>query len=91
MRRLADYEGRSIRLTDERLAHILLHPEMVGTEDALAETLAHPQHVIQSFSDPNVQLYYGTHPETRMADKLLCVVVKMRGEDAFVRHDGVSH
>jgi hypothetical protein len=39
---LNDYEGRSIRLTDERLAHILEHPEMVGLEAAIEETVEAP-------------------------------------------------
>ena len=30
MRVIHDYQGVPIRLTDERLAHILEHPEMVG-------------------------------------------------------------
>jgi len=30
MRVIHDYQGVSIRLTDERLAHILEHPEMEG-------------------------------------------------------------
>ena len=32
MKILNDPEGRAIRLTDERLAHILEHPEMQGME-----------------------------------------------------------
>lgn len=36
MRILRDYEGREVRLTDERFAHILEHPEMVGLEVALS-------------------------------------------------------
>ena len=39
MRTLIDYEGRAIRLTDERLEHILKHPEMRGMEQRIAETL----------------------------------------------------
>jgi hypothetical protein len=27
---ILDYQGRSVRLTDERLDHILEHPEMRG-------------------------------------------------------------
>ena len=42
MKILRDYEGREVRLTDERLAHILEHPEMVGLEDAIGDTLARP-------------------------------------------------
>jgi hypothetical protein len=53
-----DYEGREIRLTDERIAHILEHPEMVGLEDAIDETLTRPQRVVRSLSDPQARLYY---------------------------------
>jgi len=58
MKILSDHEGRAIRLTDERLAHILEHPEMAGREAAVEETLAHPERVVQSFSDPQAHLYY---------------------------------
>jgi hypothetical protein len=36
---LTDYEGRAVRLTDERWAHVEEHPEMAGMREALAETL----------------------------------------------------
>jgi hypothetical protein len=42
MTTLHDYEGLAIRLTDERLAHILDHPEMIGLEAAIEETLKKP-------------------------------------------------
>ena len=29
---LLDYQNREVRLTEERMAHILVHPEMVGME-----------------------------------------------------------
>jgi hypothetical protein len=37
-----DYQGRVVRLTDERLTHILEHPEMLGMQRALEETVRHP-------------------------------------------------
>ncbi len=37
---LRDYKGLAIRLTGERLAHIMEHPEMAGLENTIAETLA---------------------------------------------------
>jgi hypothetical protein len=58
MRILKDYEGWSIRLTDERLAHILEHPEMQAMEQPIEETLLHPERVLQSLSDPQARLYY---------------------------------
>ena len=39
MRILEDFQGLAIRLTDERLAHILEHPEMAGMESAVEQTL----------------------------------------------------
>ena len=39
---LIDYQNRPVRLTDERLAHILLHPEMVGMETAIIDTCKTP-------------------------------------------------
>ena len=84
MRPLRDYRGLSIRLTEERLEHILQHPEMVGLEDAIAETLATPELVIRAAADEEVRLYYRVYHDTRVGDKFLCVVVKARNEDAFV-------
>jgi len=37
MRTIHDYQGLAIRLTDERLAHILEHPEMIEMESALSK------------------------------------------------------
>lgn len=83
-RRLRDYEGRSIRLTDERWRHIQEHPEMVGMEGAVAGTLAAPEVVIRSWADPKAHLYHRLYVGTRVGDKFLCVVVKIHDEDAFV-------
>lgn len=84
MKILHDYQGLAIRLTDERLDHVLEHPEMQGLENAIAETLLHPERVVQSFSDPQSKLYYRFYLGTRVGDKFLCVVVRIKGEDAFV-------
>ncbi len=84
MRILLDYQHHEVRLTDERLAHILEHPEMAGLETALAETLRQPERVIQSASDPASALHYRYYLGTRVGDKWLCVVVKYNALDAFV-------
>jgi len=84
MRIFKDYEGRAIRLTDERLAHILEDPEMRGMEDRMGETLLRPDIVLESLSDPQARLYYRMYVATRVGDKHLCVVVKMADNDAFV-------
>ena len=67
MRVIHDYQGVPIRLTDERLAHILEHPEMVGLESAIEQTLARPETVIESFSDPQARLYYRYYVGTASA------------------------
>jgi hypothetical protein len=79
-----DYQGRSIRLTKERLAHIREHPEMVGLEQAITDTLRQPSCVIQSLVDPSAALHYRFYPGTRVGDKWLCVVVKYSALDTFV-------
>jgi hypothetical protein len=84
MRILIDDLGRSIRLTDERLAHILEHPEMVTIDTALEQTLREPELVRRSRSDDTVILYYRQYFGTAVGDKWLCVVVKLLFEDAFV-------
>lgn len=81
---LKDYQGRAVRLTDERLAHIREHPEMVGLEQAIADTLRQPAMVIQSLSDPSAALHYRFYFGTRVGDKWLCVVVKYSALDTFV-------
>jgi len=84
MRILHDHQGLAIRLTDERLAHILEHPEMKGLESAIEETLFRPEQVVESFSDPQARLYYRFYVGTLVGDKFVCVVVKVVGDDAFV-------
>jgi hypothetical protein len=81
---IGDYQGLAVRLTDERLAHVLDHPEMVGLETAISETLKHPALVIQSISDEAAHLYYRFYSGTRVGDKFVCVVVKVKPGDAFV-------
>jgi hypothetical protein len=81
---LHDFQGIPIRLTDERRTHVLEHPEMVGMEPAIEETLLHPERVVQSFSDPQAHLYYRFYFRTIVGSKFLCVVVKMLHDDAFV-------
>jgi hypothetical protein len=51
MKVLRDYQGKPVRLTDERSAHIKEHPEMVDMEAALEETLLKPQLVMRSGAD----------------------------------------
>jgi hypothetical protein len=84
MRTLRDWEGRAIRLTDERLNHIREHPEMLPMEAQIGRTLKSPTEVRQSSADPSARLYYRWYVGTIVGDKFLCVVVKIAGDDAFV-------
>lgn len=84
MKLFKDFDGKTIRLTAERLRHIREHPEMRGLSGKIKEVLVHPLRVIQSLSDPEVRLYYHFYFSTKVGDKYLCVVVKLRGNDAFV-------
>jgi hypothetical protein len=84
MKVIRDCFGHSVRLTDERLAHILEHAEMVGMEDEIERVLQIPSEVRLSRSDDNVRLFYEFYARTPMGGKWLCVVVKYLPSDAFV-------
>ena len=77
MKRLKDCFGFSVRMTDERLAHILDHPEMKEMELEI-------EIVRRSRSDAAVRLFYEFYPQTIVRGKWLCVVVKYMTDDAFV-------
>jgi hypothetical protein len=79
-----DYRGRQIRLTDERLAHICEHPEMLGRESELADVLTRPDLVTQSVSDPQVHLYYRRLPAARTRARWLCIVAKVMVDNGFI-------
>ncbi|MBI4312196.1 MAG: hypothetical protein HY681_10500 [Chloroflexi bacterium] len=51
---------------------------------SVGETLLDPDTVVLSSTDPTVRLYYKRYHETGVGDKLVCVVVKLSLEDAFV-------
>jgi hypothetical protein len=84
MKLIVDCFGRSVRLTDERLAHILEHAEMAGMETELGRVLRSPSEVRTSRSDVNVRLFYEFSMQSSFGGKWLCVVVKYLSNDAFV-------
>ena len=81
---IRDHRGLAVRLTGERFAHILEHPEMKGLESAIGDTLRDPAPVVQSVADPAANLYYRWYRATAVGDKYLCVVVKIAEDDAFI-------
>ncbi len=84
MKTLKDCFGVSVRLTDERLAHILEHPEMEAMGAEIERVLLQPQLVRRSRADEAVQLFYEFYAQTIVGGKWLCVVVKYAEHDAFV-------
>ena len=85
VRRYSDAHGNEVRLTDERLRHILRrHPEMAFQMHRVAETLAKPDAVRPSRSSPAVQLYYRLYPDLRGRNRYVCLVVKRGGSDCFI-------
>jgi 3'-phosphoadenosine 5'-phosphosulfate sulfotransferase len=84
MKIIRDCFGRSVRMTDERIAHILQHLELVGMEEEISRVLAAPAEVRISRLDETVQLFYEYYARTRVGGKWLCVVVKYPPDDAFV-------
>jgi hypothetical protein len=84
MKILTDCFGREVRLTDERLTHILGRPELSGMESEIEEVLSGPQFVRSSRSDDTARLFYGFYSEKLVGGKWLCVVVKYEEADAFV-------
>ena len=61
------------RLTDERVAHILEHPEMNEMNAEIERLLTAPQIVRRSRSDHAVRLFYAFYPETIVGSKSLYV------------------
>ena len=84
MKILWDCFGRSVRLTDERLAHILEHPEMKEMGEEIERVLLQPQSVRRSQTDEAVRMFYEFYARTVVGGKWLCVVVKYTEDDAFV-------
>ena len=84
LKTVTDCFGIPVRLTEERMAHILEHPEMKEMDAEIDRLLAAPQIVRRSRSDDAVRLFYGFYPQTIVGAKWLCVVVKYIGSDAFV-------
>jgi hypothetical protein len=84
MKTIQDCFGHTVRLTDERMAHILEHPEMSEMGAEIERALAEPQIVRRSRSDAAVRLFYEFYAQTIVGGKWLCVVVNYLEGDAFV-------
>ncbi len=85
MKWFKDVHNRNVRLTNERQKHIEMdHPEMTGQINKIEETLAEPDAIIQSRTDPKIELFYRFYNTTPVTEKYLCVVVKVLIDDLFI-------
>jgi hypothetical protein len=76
--------GVPIRLTPERLEHIeRRHPEMVGEEDRILETVASADYIQEGDAETLIAVrYYEKTPLTR---KYCCVIYReLNEEDGFI-------
>lgn len=81
---LTDHQGRNVRFTQERLEHVLEHPEMVGQLDRITETLRTPERVVASAVDRSVHVYCRFYATTPVTSKYMHVAIKLLSDDAFV-------
>ncbi len=85
MKWFKDIQNRQIRLSSERQDHIEIdHLEMSGQIDKIHDTLALPDVIIKSRTDPDVELFYQHYNTTPVTEKYLCVVVKVLVSDLFI-------
>ncbi len=85
MKVIFDIFDEPVRLTENRLAHIVeTHPEMVDQLLNLEEMLVNSYAVIESINDNAVQLFYRKFRHITFGNKYLCVVVKIQSTDTFI-------
>jgi hypothetical protein len=84
MKMFQDCFDNKVRLTDERLGHILEHKEMQDMAAEIGRILRQPQFVRRSRADTAVRLFYEFYAQTIVGGKWLCIVVKYVENDAFV-------
>ena len=81
---IVDVFNRKIRITKERMKHILRRPEMKNQRKKIEETLKDPDAIVESKYDKTVLLYHKLYPKTPVTRKYLLVAVKILDRDAFV-------
>jgi hypothetical protein len=57
---------------------------MSGQIDKIQDTLASPDVIVKSRTDPHVELFYQHYSTTSVTEKYLCVVVKVLVSDLFI-------
>lgn len=82
---ITDYKKRKIRYTSERIKHLEdNHPEMRGQSGKIKATLLLPDCIIESKSDPFIEMFYRFYESTPVNEKYLCVVVKFKDGVNFI-------
>lgn len=83
---LTDFQGRIIRLPEERWQHIISgHPIMAQLEEVITVTLLDPDEIRRDPDDPEtVTLYYRRFEGVRTGNRRYVVAVKSLDSDAYV-------
>jgi hypothetical protein len=85
MRILRDVFHRDVRLSDERLKHVMdSHPEMKGQLLHLKRTLLQPETIVESRIDNQVELFYRRVRKSPFGEKFFCAVIKKTAVDQFI-------
>ena len=84
MKIIKSVSGVPIRLTPERLEHIeRRHPEMVGEEDRILETVFSPHYVQEGDEETLIAVKH--YEKTPLTKKYCCVVYReINEEDGFI-------
>ena len=57
---------------------------MFGQLDKIGNTLLNPDRIVKSRTDPQIELFYRYYKTTPVAEKYVCVVVKLLVGDLFI-------
>jgi predicted glycosyltransferase len=79
-----DKFGRKIKLTKERIWHIVRRPEMENEENNIKQTLNDPDEVVESFKSKTVIVFNKNYPEKELNEKYLMVAVKILNKHGFI-------
>ena len=85
MRSITDYRGIAIRLTDERLEHMVSnHPDVSEHVADIDLVLGDPDIVVQSIDDEAAHLYYRAIDLADFGGVQMCVVAVVLSSSPFV-------
>ncbi len=85
MRHILDYRGVAIRLTDERLDHMVTnHPDVAQHVSEIDLVLRDPEIVVQSIDDAAAHLYYRATESPDFDEVQMCVVAVVLSPSPFV-------